>query len=279
MREVVVSSIRPATREALGKDAHDYLEYIGSCLDVAGRRGTDIACLPEYFVDQGQFAQEAEVVPGPISTYLMQRAREHRMYVVAPLVEELGGKKYNSALLIDRSGDVVGRYHKTHLVPVMERETMGLSPGESLPVFSTDFGKIGIMTCFDGMFPEVAAVLARKGAEIIFYPHAMDSPDPYAYRLHVRARAMDNGVYVVTSTRGVRRGEAWSPISTYHTYMVGPDGGIVAGSSHEEGVLTTVIDLERKWRVYGYAEAGTHDMRRVLSKHRRPDLYRKEDVD
>ncbi len=276
MRQIIVSSIRPVAGHILGKDIDEYLKYIGTYLDIAGERKSDIACLPETFADQGEFAEQAEIVPGPISSYMMHKAKGHNMYVIGSLIEKLGTKKYNTALIIGRDGGIVGKYHKTHLVPGTEVEKMGLSIGDNLPVFDTDCGKIGAMICFDGMFPEVAAVLARKGAEIIFYLHQMNSPDPYAYQLHVRARAMDNCVYVVTSTTGVKSGQAWSPITRYHTYIVGRDGEIIAGSGHEEGVVTAAIDLDKKWWVNGYAEVGIHDMRRILLKHRRPGLYRRE---
>ena len=279
MREITVSSVRPATRCDARMDIAEYLEYVGGYLDAAGRRKTDIACLPEVFADQGPAAEHAEVVPGPISEYVMGKAREHHMHVIASLVEKVEDRKYISALVIDGEGEIIGRYHKTHLVPVGERERMGVSPGESLPVFDTAFGKIGMMICFDLTFPEVAAVLARKGAEVIFFPSQMNTPDPGAFELWLRARALDNGVYVVTSTHGVRRGEAGESAAHYRTYVVGPDGGIIASSGTEEGVVTAVVDLDRKWMVTGHGEIGTHDMRRIVAKHRRPDLYRREDID
>jgi len=207
MRQIVVNSIRPVPRSALNKDIPDYLEYVGAYLDVAGKRETDIACLPECFADQGKFAEAAEEVPGPISTFVMNKANQHGMYVIASLVEVLDGRKYVTALLVDREGRVAGRYHKTHLAPISEEKNMGLTRGDSLPVFETDFGKIGMMICFDAMFPEVAAVMARKGAEIIFFPDRMTRPDRYAYPLYMRARAIDNAVYIVTATHGIRRGE------------------------------------------------------------------------
>ena len=77
MREVTVSSVRPAGRRALEMEIPEYLAYVGGYLDVAGKRNTDIACLPECFVDQGPHAEAAEEVPGPISTFAMDKAKQH----------------------------------------------------------------------------------------------------------------------------------------------------------------------------------------------------------
>ncbi|VAW18019.1 hypothetical protein MNBD_BACTEROID01-2122 [hydrothermal vent metagenome] len=77
------------------------------------------------------------------------------------------------AILIDRKGQIVGKYHKTHLT-VREQFIKSISPGNEYPVFRTDFGKVGLMVCYDNHFPEVARILAVKGAELIAYPSMGD---------------------------------------------------------------------------------------------------------
>jgi len=133
-------------------------------LEVAGARGVDIACLPEEFA-----GTTAEPIPGRTTESLGELARKHRMYVVCPLREQAAdGKQYNTAVLLDRRGQVAGAYRK---VFVFWGE--GLNVGEDgVKVFDTDFGRIALLTCFDANFDEVWQEAERKGAEIVFWPSA-----------------------------------------------------------------------------------------------------------
>ena len=95
-------------------------------------------------------------------------ARELRSYVVGGLYERVGPVVYNTAVLIDRDGKLAGRYRKTHL-PREEWEA-GITPGDSYPVFTTDFGKIGLMISWDVQFPEPWRELGLQGAELVLMP-------------------------------------------------------------------------------------------------------------
>ena len=92
------------------------------------------------------------------------------MYIVAGLTERDGRAVYNTAVLIDRHGSVAGEYRKVYL-PREEIEG-GLTPGQALPVFETDFGRIGMMICWDSEYVDPARALALRGAEIVFVPAA-----------------------------------------------------------------------------------------------------------
>ncbi|MBI4379406.1 MAG: carbon-nitrogen hydrolase family protein, partial [Nitrospinae bacterium] len=179
------------------------------------------------------------------------------------------------AVLIDRFGKISGRYFKIHPVP-NETKQFKVSRGSNIPVFKTDFGLIGIMICFDSYFPELPAILARKGARIIFFPHQQNTPDSGTYLLHLRAHAMFNCVYLVASTFGIKRGGHWDPKKNYPSYIIGPDGNLIS-CSRKEGLVTVTIDIERKWMVEGHGETGVKDMKYILAKYRRPELYRKEE--
>jgi predicted amidohydrolase len=116
----------------------------------------DVICLPEYF----PFLGEREI--GAV-------AREFNSYVVAGMVEEEGGARFNTATLFSRSGRIVGRQRKFN-VGALERERIGISSGAgTFRAFTTDFGKIGIPVCIDfwGQ-PEAARQLADQGADIVF---------------------------------------------------------------------------------------------------------------
>ena len=134
-------------------------------LEVAGRQGVDIACLPEGFA-----GRTAEPIPGSTTNAIGALAKKHHMYVVCPICERAAdGRQYNTAVLLDRQGQVAGSYRK---VFVFWNER-GVSLGKAdVPVFDTDFGRIAMLTCFDANFDEVWQEAARKGAEIVFWPSA-----------------------------------------------------------------------------------------------------------
>jgi beta-ureidopropionase len=147
-----------------GGDHEGKLKLAIEHLEVAGARGVDIACLPEEFA-----GTTAEPIPGRTTEAIGKLALKHRMYVVCPLREQAAdGKQYNTAVLLDRAGQVAGAYRK---VFVFWGE--GLNVGEDgVKVFDTDFGRIGLLTCFDANFDEVWQEAERKGAEIVFWPSA-----------------------------------------------------------------------------------------------------------
>jgi predicted amidohydrolase len=154
----------------------------------------DIVCLGEEINLEGNgrtYLDAAEPIPGPSTERLGERARRYGIYLVAGLTERDGALSYNTAVLIDRQGRVAGKYRKVYL-PREEIEG-GLTPGRDCPVFDTDFGRVAIMVCWDGSFPDVARIMGRKGAEVILVPAAG------GYLTFLRSRALENHLYVVTS--------------------------------------------------------------------------------
>ncbi|MBI3855239.1 MAG: carbon-nitrogen hydrolase family protein [Planctomycetes bacterium] len=148
----------------------------------------DIACLPETLT-----RGEPETVPGPTTERVGAWAREHSSYVICPLKTREGGTVHNTAVLLDREGRVVGRYHKIH--PTEDELKDGVCPGAvDPPVFDTDFGRIGIQICFDVNWRESWIRLREKGAQIIFWPSA------YPAARQLPSLAWQNKVFVVTST-------------------------------------------------------------------------------
>jgi hypothetical protein len=157
-------------------------------LELAGQKGVDIACLPEEFA-----GTRVEPIPGPTTTALADLARKHRLYVVCPIREQApDGRQYNTAVLLDRQGQVAGRYRK---VFVFWGEGLNLGK-DGVPVFDTDFGRIALLTCFDLNFDEVWQEAERKGAEIVFWPSAYGGGVPlngYALIHNYYIAAVGNG--------------------------------------------------------------------------------------
>jgi predicted amidohydrolase len=166
-----------------GGDRDQKLKLAIEHLDLAGANGVDIACLPEEFA-----GTTAEPIPGPTTKAVGELACKHQMYVVCPIREQAAdGKQYNTAVLLDRKGQVAGYYRK---VFVFWGE--GLNVGEDgVKVFDTDFGRIALLTCFDANFDEVWQEAERKGAEIVFWPSA------YGGGLVLNGYAMVHNYYVV----------------------------------------------------------------------------------
>lgn len=167
-------------------------------LDAAGERGVDVALLPEFCnVDEknGDKPVAPELIDGPTATFMAEKAKQWKMYVSGTFRRRDKDLVFNSAPLFDRQGELVGVYDKNMLFdPEMEQ---GTSPGSGYPVFQTDFGKIGILICYDSWFPETARLLSYRGAELILLPNAG------YYRELMHARAADNGVAIaVSSTNG-----------------------------------------------------------------------------
>ena len=114
------------------------------------------------------YADVAETIPGPSTKFLGGLAAKHHFYIVAGLYERAGKAIYNTAVLLDRDGKLTGRYHKV-CIP-REEVDGGIMPGTEYPVFDADFGRVGLMICWDLEFPEVARELAARGAEVILMP-------------------------------------------------------------------------------------------------------------
>lgn len=146
-----------------------------------------------------------DTIPGKYTDQIGKVAKELGVYVVFPTYErgEKRGIVYNSAALISSEGEVAGVYRKTHIYPT---EKQWSTSGNKAPVFETPFGKIGIVICYDGDYPELCRVMAIKGAEIIVRPTALLRSFEI-WDITNRARAYDNHVYLI----GVN--------------MVGPDAG------------------------------------------------------
>jgi predicted amidohydrolase len=177
------------------KSSQEGLDQFAELVAKAGAQKADIVCLPEAITLVGtdlDYVSASEPVPGPTTRFLGNLARKYNLYIVAGILERKGEAVYNTAVLIDRSGKLAGTYHKVSLP--REEIDGGITPGDALPVFDTDFGRIGMMICWDVTYPEQARMLAKQGAEVILMPIAGGN------LVLARARAIENQVYLVSST-------------------------------------------------------------------------------
>ncbi|MDJ1651483.1 MULTISPECIES: nitrilase-related carbon-nitrogen hydrolase [Gordonibacter] len=234
----------------------------------AAAEGADLVVLPELFstgyelnIVGPHIPELAEPVDGPTVRALQEAARAAGCYVVAgvPLTYELEGVVFNSAVVIDRAGEVMGTYDKQHLWAL---ERFYFRSGAGLPVFDTDFGRVGVLICYDLGFPEVARMLALQGADILVCPSAWCAEDMDVWDINVPARALENTVFLAAVNR---YGVEDDLVMPGHTKVCNPRGQVVAELEEEaEGVLHVEIDVSdiKDWR-----------QKSPYLRDRRPDLY------
>ena len=186
----------------------------------AAKKGAQIICLPELFLSS-YFCQTenpehfslAEPIPGPTSNSLAKLAKELETVLIVPLFEKrTEGIYHNSAVVIDADGSLSGTYRKMHIPddPCFH-EKYYFTPGDNGFIsFSTRYGKIGVLICWDQWFPEAARLTALTGAQFLFYPTAIgyqesdraESPHQItAWETVQKSHAISNGLLVASVNR------------------------------------------------------------------------------
>jgi predicted amidohydrolase len=240
-------------------------------MEEAVAAGAQLLVLPEcaipgYMFGSGEEALPfAEEIPGPSTEALERECARLDLTVVCGLLERDGDALRNAAVLVGPDG-LIGTYRKTHL-PFLGVDRF-VTPGDTLPVFETPLGRIGIEICYDLRFPEVTRTLALKGADMVAHPTNFPMAAKIQTELITVARAAENRIYLLTANRvgKERSGEfcGWSQI-------VDPFGKRLAeADEREETLLVAEVDVE-KARDKDYVIPGEYEL--YLFGHRRPELY------
>lgn len=194
----------------------------------------------------GSLDSKAETIPGPSTDFVAGIARSYNVHIVVGLLEREGNLLYNTAVLLNRSGEIAGKYRKIQ-VPVSE-SSAGIGPGDAVKVFDTDVGRIALLICHDLSFPEPTREAALKGAELILVPFWGGKSSL------VRARAAEHGMYVAISGYD------------YPSEVVDPLGTVLDTVGTINGppdVALANIDLRRRFR-----EIWLGDWRDISNKER-----------
>jgi agmatine deiminase len=250
-------------------------------IEAASRKGAQIICLQELFrtryfpqVEKQDVCELAETIPGESTKVFSELARKNKIVIIAPLFEKhSNGKFYNTAVVIDASGEILGAYRKVHIPndPMFYEKNYFEQSDFGYEVYKTHYACIGVLICYDQWFPEPARINALKGAEIIFYPTAIGWVKGYtsadgdwhdAWKTVQRAHAIENGVHVAAVNRVGEEGELqfWGG-----SFVCDSFGKILKEASYEnEEVVVVKVDLGKNKRIkegWGFFE------------NRRPDTY------
>jgi predicted amidohydrolase len=205
-----------------------------------------------------------DVLPAAVGRMLDRLGRaaaSHRMsLVVCNDALEADGALYNTAFLLGRDGQEIGRYHKVNL-PIQEQNR---ARGATFPVFRTpDLGSVGMLICYDMVFPEATRCLALAGADVVFVPTlggAAVTDDPELDRAAFRVRAVENFVYLVVAKRGGG------------SMIISPHGKILAEAQGADSLAIAEID-PHGGRDGGDAANHQRDMRARLFRERSPAAF------
>ena len=244
------------------------LAQLENLVNRAGAAGCDVVAFPEDTLGLGTWLAANEnlvdqVLPKAVERMLHRlgsAAAKLKMYLVCCNdIVEADGAICNTAFFLGRDGREIGRYHKT--IPVIHERFK--KPGTGFPVFNTpDLGGVGMLICYDMVFPETARCLALGGADIIFHPTLGGAAigDDDINLAAFRTRAVENFVYIVVSERGSG------------SMIISPQGKVVARAQEKDGLAIADIDP------FGGREGGDsmnhqHDMRARLFRERAPAAF------
>jgi predicted amidohydrolase len=251
----------------------------------AGNEQADIVCTHEDFTNIGAYCREykfpnllsslAEKITHDVRRLLSGAAKKYSMLIAANNYESENGKLYNTSTLYGRNGEIIGRYRKVHLA---DSERWSVTTGDDFPVFKTDIGNIGFVTCYDMIFPETCRILALRGADIIIHQtqgwgtggKAFD--DSAVGEAFMRVRAAENSVYLVVAK--VIQGSGGDG---GRSLIVDNYGRIAAESEVcAETILTAEIepdfDMKDKYDFNNFF-SGVPSVRARMLLARRPELY------
>lgn len=251
-------------------DIQKNMERMVGMVQTAKSLGADLICFPEMnisgYSSRPDIKAVAETVPGPISDRLSRLSEQEDIAILAGMAEKGNGDQLFVSHLAVSPGGNLGVYRKVHVAPP---EQDVFTPGENVPVFEFAGVKFGIQLCYDAHFPDLSTLMAQKGADVIFMPHASPRGTPEekyrSWRRHLPARAFDNSLFVIACNQA---GENANGLQFPGIALaIDPSGNIIEKDlSGREGMIVIDLSASAMERVRG------HKMRFFLP-NRRQNLY------
>lgn len=228
-----MKSIRGQPDVNVGK-VHTALTKSKSC-------GSEILVLPEFWAtgyDLQKVGRYATEITEGIFFSVSKMAKEYGIAIVGSNPSLQKGKVYNTSVFFGKTGEILARYDKIHLFTLMEEEK-NLASGSEIAVFDTKWGRIGLMICYDIRFPELMRRLVLEGAEIVFIPAYWPAPRLEAWRTLLKARAMENQIFVV----GCNRSRSSEGIDFGYSAVIDPMGKVMVEAGIDEILMTVDVDV------------------------------------
>lgn len=271
MEKIKIAAIQMSTVA----DKMENVRTVKTYLEKIKDENPDFVILPEMFCCPYQtenFPIYAEKEGGPVWQQLSAYAKQYGVYLIGGSMPEKDaeGNVYNTCYVFDREGKQIGKHRKVHLFDIdikggqTFKESDTLTAGDSDTVFDTEFGKMGVMLCFDIRFPELSRMMVNDGARIVFVPAAFNmTTGPAHWELSFRTRALDNQIYMVgcAPARDVSAGY----ISWGHSIVTDPWGRVIDRLDEKKGILLAELDMD-------YEEQVREEL--PLLKSRRKDMYK-----
>ena len=219
------------------------LEKVRKTMMRASRIGSQILVLPEFWAtgyDLKNARSYATTITEGVFASISAMAKKNGIAVVGSGPSLRDGRVYNTAVYYGRNGDILGLYDKIHLFTLMNEDKY-IAPGSDISVFDTEWGRVGLIICYDLRFPELMRRIVLEGAQVVFVPAVWPKPRLEDWRLLLRARAVENQVFVV----GCNRSREPNGKDFGYSAAVDPAGQILMEAGLEEILMTIDLDLNR----------------------------------
>lgn len=201
---------------------------------------TDLVVFPELattgYTIFDQLPEIAESIPGPTTDTLGAAAARANTHVLFGMPATSDSGVTNSAVWIDRDGDVLTRYNKVHR---WGRERESYEQGDSYCVVDADIGRIGVQICYDLNFPEASLTMAREEVDLIVNLSAWSVPMASDWHRLLPGRAIENGSHLLGCNRAGHEGET---VFCGASKSIAPDGTVLNKLDHRPGTVTMTVD-------------------------------------
>ncbi len=266
----------------VSKDIRANVKKTQKMIRQAAKKGAQIVCLQELFQTpyfpqrRGESKNKyAETIPGPTTEMMRKLAKELGVVIIVPIFEkQKNGKYYNTAVVFDEKGKMLGKYHKIHIPhdPGFYEKDYFEEGEQGYKIFKTKFGTFAVLICYDQWFPEAARAVKLAGAEIIFYPTAIADIIGYvppeghwqnAWETSMRGHGIANSVTVAAVNRVGKedKSQFWG-----QSFVSDAFGKVIKRASKtKEEVLIVKVNLAlNKFISDGWG----------FMRNRRPDTYK-----